>query len=89
MPALEKNRTWDVVKMPRKKSPIGSKWAFIIKYKLEGSIEHYKVRLVAKGFPLTYGVDYQETFAPVAKLNTIRVLLSIGDPSNLVSKMQS
>ena len=48
-----------------------------MKYKLDGSIEQYKARLVAKGFTQSYRIDYQETFAPVTKLNTIRVLFSL------------
>ncbi|BBH08859.1 hypothetical protein Prudu_021187 [Prunus dulcis] len=60
-----------------KEETIECRWVFTIKHNANGSIEQYKARLVAKGYTQTYGIDYEETSAPVAKLNTVRVLLSL------------
>ena len=71
MALLEKNQTWELVKLPKGKKPVWCKWVFAMKYRSDRSLKRYKGRLVAKKYTQTYGVDYLEIFAPVAKMNTI------------------
>lgn len=75
--ALEENHTWDIVSCPPIVKPIGSKWVFSIKLRSDGSLDRYKARLVALGNKQEYGVDYEETFAPVAKMTMVRTILAI------------
>ena len=76
MVALVRNKTWEMIPLPPNKKLIRYKWVFTIKHKAYGSIERYKARLVAQGFTQTYDIDYEKTFAPLAKLNSIWILLS-------------
>ncbi|KAI5321488.1 hypothetical protein L3X38_030559 [Prunus dulcis] len=75
--ALEDSHTWSLVPLPPGHRPIGSKWIFRIKYHYDGSIDRYKARLVAQGFNQREGIDFTDTFAPVAKLITVRCLLTV------------
>jgi hypothetical protein len=71
MNALEKNETWEIVPLPPSKKTIRCRWIFIVKNNSDGSVNRYKIRMVAKGYTQTYDIDYDETFALVAKINTI------------------
>ena len=74
---LNENKTWSVVRLPKGKKTVGSRWVYKTKFHSDESVDRHKARLVARGFTQTYGVDYKETFALVAKMSTMRVLLSV------------
>jgi len=80
--AFESNQTWETTLLPKEKIVIGYKWIFKIKYKANGTVERYKIRIVAKGYTQTKGIDYLDTFSPVAKMTTIRLLLSLSSIYN-------
>ena len=80
--AIEKNQTWSLVHLPPNKHKIGVKWVFKQKLNPDGSIAKHKARLVARGFLQKPGLDYSEVFAPVARLETIRLVVSIASARN-------
>jgi hypothetical protein len=77
MRALSLNHTWDLVPKPSGAHIVGCRWVFTIKHNPDGTVDRLKARLVAKGFTQTYGLDYTETFSPVAKLNSVRIVISL------------
>ena len=77
METIEKNNTWVLMDLPPGHKPIGLKWVFKLKKDSEGNVVKHKARLVAKGYVQRKGIDYNEVFAPVARLETIRLLLAL------------
>lgn len=75
--AMDSNQTWSVVSLPKGKNSIGCSWIYKIKHKVDGSVERYKTRLVAKGYTHQEGLDYFETFSLVARMVTVKILLTI------------
>ena len=75
--SINKNRTWDLVDKPSGVKIIGLKWVFKVKRNADGTINKFKASLVAKGYVQEHGVDYDEVFAPVARLETIRLLIGM------------
>uniref|UniRef100_A0A803Q474 Major facilitator superfamily (MFS) profile domain-containing protein n=1 Tax=Cannabis sativa TaxID=3483 RepID=A0A803Q474_CANSA len=80
--ALLKNKTWTYVKLPPNKRVIGCRWVYKIKYNSDGSVERCKARLVAQGFSQQEGLDFFDTFSPVAKMVTFKLLLAISAIQN-------
>ena len=75
MTSLQENEVWDLVKLPAGRKTVGSKWVYKIKTGADGSVQRYKARLVAQGFTQKYGTDFDETFCPVVRQESLRFLM--------------
>ncbi len=77
MAALDANATWELIALLKDKKTIGCKWVYKVKHNANGSVSRYKARLVAKDYAQTYGMDYEETYNPVAKMTIIRTIIAM------------
>ncbi|GKC13200.1 retrotransposon protein, putative, ty1-copia subclass, partial [Tanacetum coccineum] len=77
MQSMKDNEVWDLVDLPPNDKTVGSKWLFKKKTDMDGAIHTYKAHLVANGYTQTLGIDYEETFSPVADIRAIRILIAI------------
>ena len=80
--AIERNKTWELIKLRKKKKAINVIWVFKVKLKPDGSVGKYKAKLVAKGFLQKSGIDYFEVFSPVARHEIIRLVIALAANRN-------
>ncbi|CAM8978529.1 unnamed protein product [Rhodiola kirilowii] len=76
MESIHSNKTWSLVDLPSGQRAIGLKWTFRVKKNLDGAVKH-KARLVAKGYVQRYSIDFDDVFAPVARMETVRLLIAL------------
>lgn len=77
IPPIEKNNTWELTTLPENHRVIAVKWVYKVKKNAHGEVDRYKARLMAKGYKQKHGIDYEEVYAPVTCMETIRLLISL------------
>ena len=75
--SMAENNVWDLIELPEGSKRVGCKWVFKTKYDSNGNIEQFKARLVAKGYTHKDGIDYKETFSPVSKKDSLRIIMAL------------
>lgn len=83
MESLHGNDVWDLIELPKDRKAVGSKWVFKLKVGADGSVERHKARLVAQGFSQKFGADYDETFCPVVRLESLRTVIALAVQNGL------